>query len=59
METNEGCYILPNNSQADVVRFLAERCDTKSNLKLGGFRSQFQMSYVPSHTENLLYNEKV
>ena len=30
---------MPNNSPADVVRLLAERYDTKSNVKLGGFRS--------------------
>ena len=29
----------------------AERYDTKSNVKLGGFRSQLQASYVSSHTE--------
>ena len=29
---------MPYNSPADVVRFLAERYDTKSNVKLGGFR---------------------
>ena len=27
---------MPYNSQADVVRLLAERYDTKSNVKLGG-----------------------
>ena len=27
------------DSQAGVVRLLAERYDTKSNVKLGGFRS--------------------
>ena len=31
----------------------AVRCDTKSNVKLGGFRSQLQASYVPIHTEEL------
>ena len=50
---------MPYNSQADVVRVLAERYDTKSNIKLGGFRSQFQVSYVSSHTEKLWYNEIV
>ena len=38
---------------------LAERYDTKSNVKLGGFRSQLQASYVSSHTEELWYNETV
>ena len=30
---------------------LAERSDTKSNVKLDGFRSWLQSSYVSSHTE--------
>ena len=33
-----------------MVRLLAERSDTKSNVKLGGFRSELQASYVSSHT---------
>ena len=41
---------MPYNSQADVVRLLAERYDAKSNVKLGGFRSLLQVS---SHTEEL------
>ena len=40
-----------------MVRFLAERSDTKSNVKLGGFRSLLQASYVSSHPEELGYNE--
>ena len=40
-----------------MVRSLAERSDTKSNIKLGGFRSQLQASYVSSHTEELWYNK--
>ena len=43
----------------DVVRLLAERSDTKSNLKLGGFRSQVQVSYVFSHTEEFWFHETV
>ena len=39
-----------------MVRLLAERSDTKSNVK---FRSQLQASYVLSHTEELWYNETV
>ena len=31
----------------------AEQCDTKSNVKLGGFRSLLQASYVSIHTEVL------
>ena len=42
-----------------MVRLLAEQSDTKSNVKLGGFRSQLQASYVSSHTEELWYNETV
>ena len=42
-----------------MVRLLAERSDTKSNVKLDGFRSQLQASYVCSHTEELWYNETV
>ena len=48
---------MPYNSRADVVRLLAERYDTKSNVKLGGFRSQHHVSYVSSHTEELWYNK--
>ena len=50
---------MPSNSRADVVRLLAERYDTKYNVKLGGFQSQLQASYVFSHTEELWYNETV
>ena len=46
------------NSRADVVRLLAERYGTKSNVKMGGFRFQLQASYVSSHTEELWYHEK-
>ena len=46
-------YIIPYNSQGNVVRLWAERYDTKSNVKLGGFRSQLQASYVSNHTEEL------
>ena len=46
MLTNERYYLIPYNSRADVVRLLAERYDTKSNVKLGRFRSQLQASYV-------------
>ena len=48
---------MPYNTRADVVRLLAERYDTKSNVKLGGFRSQLQASYVSRHTGELGYNE--
>ena len=30
---------MPYNSQAGVFRLLAEQYDTKSNVKLGGFRT--------------------
>ena len=42
-----------------MVRLLAERFETKSNVKLGGFQSQLQASYVSSHTEELWYNKTV
>ena len=48
---------MPYNSRADVVRLLAERYDTKSNVKLCGFQSQLQASCMSSHTEELWYNE--
>ena len=42
-----------------MLHLLAEQSDTKSNVKLGGFRSQLQASYMSSHTEELWYNETV
>ena len=36
-----------------MVSLLAEHYDTKSNVKVGGFRSQFQASYLSIHTEEL------
>ena len=36
-----------------MVRLMAERYDIKSNVKLGGFRSLLQASYVSSHTDEL------
>ena len=42
-----------------MVRLLPEWSDTKSNVKLGGFQSQLQVSNVSSHTEELWYNETV
>ena len=36
-----------------MVRLLAEQYDTKSNVKLGEFRSQLQASHISSHTEEL------
>ena len=42
-----------------MVHLLAERYDTKSNVKSGGFQSQLQASYVSSHTEELWYNKTV
>ena len=50
---------MSHNSWADVVRLFAELYDTKSNVKLGGFRSQLQASYMSSHTEELWYHETV
>ena len=48
---------MPYNFRADVVCLLAERCDTKSIVKLGGFRSHLQAFYVSSHTGELWYHE--
>ena len=42
-----------------MVYFLAERSDTKSNVKLGWGLSQLQASYMSSHSEELWYNETV
>ena len=42
-----------------MVRLLAKRSDIKSNVKLGGFRSQLQAFYMSSHTEELWYYETV
>ena len=36
---------------ANVVRLLTERSDTKSNVKLDGFRSRLRAPYVSSHSE--------
>ena len=43
MQTNKSDYVMPINFRADAVRLLAERYDTKSNVKLGGFQSQHPM----------------
>ena len=42
-----------------MVRLLVERSDTKSNVKLDGFWSRLQASYMSSHTEEFWYNETV
>ena len=36
---------------ANVVRLVAERYETQSNVKLDGFRSRLRASCVSSHTE--------
>ena len=38
---------------------MTERYDTKSNVKLGGFQSQLEASYVPSNIKELWYNDRV
>ena len=38
---------------------MAEQYDTESNVKLGRFRSQLQVSYVSSPTKEMWYNETV
>ena len=50
---------MPYYSRADVVRLMAERYNTISNVSLGGFRSQLQASYCSSHTEEFWYNKTV
>ena len=50
---------MPYNSWTDVIRLLAERYDTKPNVKSRVFRSQLQASEESSHTEELWYNETV
>ena len=47
------------NFRVDVRRWVTERYDTKSNVKLGGFQSQLEASYVSTHAEVLWYNEAV
>ena len=42
-----------------MVRLLAERYETKLHVKLGGFWSELQTSYVSSYTEELWYIETV
>ena len=42
-----------------MVHLLPEQSDTKSKVKLGGFRSQLQAFYVSCRTEELWYNETV
>ena len=46
-------------SPETIREHFAVRSDTKSNVKLGGFWSRLQASYVSSHTEELWYNETV
>ena len=50
---------LSYNSRADKGRLMAEQYDTKSNVNLGKFPSQLEVSYVSSHTEELWYSETV
>ena len=59
METNESDYMMPYNSRVDVVCLLGKRYYTKPNVKLVGFRSQLQASYLCSLIEELWYNETV
>ena len=44
---------MPYNSLADVCHLRAELKDTVSNIKLGGFGSQFEVTFVSRHTEEL------
>ena len=38
---------------------MVERYHTKSNVKLGGFQSQLEESWVSSHTDESWYNETI
>ena len=42
-----------------MVRLLIEQYNNISNVKLGGFRSPLQVSYVSSLAKELWYNETV
>ena len=42
-----------------MVSLLAELSNIKSNVKMGGFQSELQASYMSSHTEELWYNKTV
>ena len=53
MYTNESYYIMPYNSQADVCQLMAERYDSKSNIKLARFQSQLEAPNMSNHTEEL------
>ena len=50
---------MPYNSYVDVCYLIAELYDTKSNLKLSGFRSHLEAFCVFIHTDDLWYNETV
>ena len=50
---------MPYNSRTDVVCLLAERYNIKSYVKLYGFQSQLQVSYVSSYTDESWYNNTV
>ena len=44
---------MPYYSRADVCRLLAEQYDTKSNVNLGRFQSQLEVSCMSSQTDEL------
>ena len=50
------CVIIP---EPTYVSRMAYRLATTSSIKLSEFRSQPEVSYVSSHTEELWYNETV
>ena len=56
---NKSYYLMPYYSSGDMCRLLAERYDTKSKVKLGGFQPELKASCVSSHTDELWYNETV
>ena len=50
---------MPYNSWAGVYQLWAEWYDTKSNIKLGGFQSQLEASYICNHADELWFSETV
>ena len=55
-KANTKCVI---NPELTHVAEMAVQFDTMSNGKLGGFRSQLEVSYESSHTEELWYKVTV
>ena len=50
---------MPYNSRADGCQLMAEWYDTNSNVKLGRFQSQLEVSCMSSHADELGYKGTV